>query len=252
MHVKFFEPKQFLSVDQDDPPDDGGGGSDDLDRRIADAANRALTHRLKRGGLKELVEQTVQNAVTEVLPTVLESVTAKGEKDGETPKNGAPGNIKDHPEYQALLKRQEAQEAKFREMEQKQQEAERRRQEAEERSVVESALGASGVAGKRVAQAFVWMRAQGLIGRDSDGNVVYRAERDGYVDELKLADGVKEFLASDDGKDFLPPKDVAGSGSRSRGKAVSATSKNSGPVTDREGHQLLGEILMGGVPGMGE
>jgi hypothetical protein len=43
----------------------------------------------------------------------------------------------------------------------------------------------------------------GNLKENKDGTYTYTAQRDGYVDDLSLADGVKEWLGSDEGKAYV-------------------------------------------------
>jgi hypothetical protein len=66
------------------------------------------------------------------------------------------------------------------------------------------------------------MKESGRIARSADGDVIFKMPREAggekYDDEMPLEAGIREWLETDEGKAFAPPKGVEGSGaSASRG-----------------------------------
>lgn len=81
---------------------------------------------------------------------------------------------------------------------------------AEEKVAMQAALQSAGVANLKGAMAV--LESDGKFGRDENGQIRFFVPKDGYVDELSLEEGLKAWLASDDGKHYLPPTGTVGSG----------------------------------------
>jgi hypothetical protein len=64
--------------------------------------------------------------------------------------------------------------------------------------------------------------------QDKDGSWKYRAQRDGYHEDLEVGAGIKEFLETDEGKAYLPATAGAngGSGARPKGNQAGARQVN--------------------------
>jgi hypothetical protein len=78
---------------------------------------------------------------------------------------------------------------------------------------VSEALSGSGVEGVRVRHALgLLVDAEKRVRWSEDGETVLLRSHDGA--ELELAQGVKEWLATEDGKFYLPARGAAGSGDR--------------------------------------
>lgn len=73
-----------------------------------------------------------------------------------------------------------------------------------------------------VKGAFALLKEDGRIGRDKEGRLVFLTPEGDFVDEEPLEDGVKKWLASDEGKEYAKPRGVGGSGSSDQGKGASA------------------------------
>jgi hypothetical protein len=101
-------------------------------------------------------------------------------------------------------------------------EAQQRKQDALNVSV-RDALIAAGVDPKRVGIAMNHITASGIIKDNEDGHPGF-AFRDGFGEEIKpINEGAKQWLASEEGKFFVPP--VTGSGT---GTGVGGTGGKSG------------------------
>lgn len=105
-------------------------------------------------------------------------------------------------------------------------------QRTEEKARLSAALQEKGVANIRGAAAILYTEDK-RIGRDESGRIVYKAQRDGYEEELSLEAGLDEWLKSAEGKYYAPAVDVRGSG-RTGGKAGKPTSKMSKRELKRE------------------
>jgi hypothetical protein len=70
---------------------------------------------------------------------------------------------------------------------------------------------------KRVRAAVALLHTEDQrIGRSSSGEIIFKVRKGSgaaaYEDELPLEDGVKEWLGTDDGKLYVAPKGVRGTG----------------------------------------
>jgi hypothetical protein len=90
-----------------------------------------------------------------------------------------------------------------------------------------SALAEAGVGTEQQEKALVWLRSRTtkdgkpVLSFNADGNPVWRTDRQGFVDELDVAEGLKGWAATDDGKSFLPPTGAAGTGDSAGGRGGS-------------------------------
>lgn len=88
---------------------------------------------------------------------------------------------------------------------------------SEEQSAIRDALSANGVPAERQRLALLALEADGRVKRDASGKIIYSAPRKGYEDPLDLGDGIKEYLATDEGKQFVPPLGTGGTGTGAGG-----------------------------------
>lgn len=73
-----------------------------------------------------------------------------------------------------------------------------------------------------VKGALALLKSDKRIGRDDEGRVCFLEPKDGYIEKKPVAEGIKGWAASDEGKLYLPPTAAAGSGARpARGPAGS-------------------------------
>lgn len=114
----------------------------------------------------------------------------------------------------------------------------------EETGALQSALTSAGVPGP-LAQAAVNLLHPHLE-RDSEGNIVFVSKETGptgsYDERVSISEGVGRYLKTEDGKHFLPARQVTGSGNR--GGAAPGTTP--GQETD---HEFVGNML--GILGIG-
>ena len=69
------------------------------------------------------------------------------------------------------------------------------------------------------------------IKRTDDGQLTYVAQRNGYTEDLALGDGIKDWLQTDEGKAYLAPKDVGGTGN-APGRVASGAPRPGARPTD--------------------
>lgn len=86
----------------------------------------------------------------------------------------------------------------------------------EEKQAVTTMLGKLGVKPVMVESAFNDLRARGVVVRDADGQIVLKGkdETTGLDTNYALEEGLKGWLKTDLGKEFLPPKQAGGTGER--------------------------------------
>lgn len=98
------------------------------------------------------------------------------------------------------------------------------RETAEQLNAFETAAIAAGVAPERVrgARAVLHLEEK-RIGYTTDGKPGLKFNRKGYDEILPMADGLKEWLSTDEGKAYLPPTGSQGTGG---GKGAPNTTTN--------------------------
>lgn len=88
---------------------------------------------------------------------------------------------------------------------------------SEERTALQSALTAAGITDTRAQRAAIALlyTEEKRVARDADGNIVFRgADKYGEDEEKSIAEGIKDWAASDDAKPFMPAKEVRGTGTK--------------------------------------
>jgi hypothetical protein len=247
---------------------DGGGGANDkpltaegVQGMIAAALkdhgktiNIAVAAHLKRAlegdtfktSIVELVKGSVGDAVKEALEASKEPPAGGDKGGGEKP--GAPAAVS--PEIAKRLEQLEKRAAKA---EQAAQDAEALRQkEATERAIADAkgklgeALTTAGVAPKRLKAAVALLFGEeqrlndekGALRRDEKGALLFRNDEG---EDVPLADGIKGWVKSETGQEFLPPRPVAGSGGNG-GKVPAAGTAQPGDLSG-----LMGIIMSGGT-----
>ena len=245
--ARYLGPRLLASVGEEGGGDGGGGGGgsgDDKDKKPVTAAdvqamidksvgksvNAAVTTHLKRALGGDDFKASLGEVLKSTLPDILKGAKpaggeddpddggdppddkAKGKKGGKGGDDGVPPDVRrrlDQLEKQVKQRDDElAKEKAAREAEKKERET------AEEKSALTKALTDSGLAPKRVkaAVALLYGEEKRVI-RGEKGQLFFKLEdEDGDEVEYSLADGVKRWVASDVGQDFLPAKPVAGSG----------------------------------------
>ena len=207
-------------------------------KSIEGKLNGIVASHIKRGTtqdvLKSFVAQRLEGLLPDVERRLLDSYTASTTKAPEA----ASAEAKKIAEYEAKLKEMnERMEADSRERANEKQ----KRLSLEEKSRLADELRLAGVPDSRVRAAVALVYTEDKrVGRNANGDVVYFVPKDGYTDEVSLSDGVKEWMKSDEGKVFLPPRDASGSGSK--GGTMVNSSGNS-KLSDADKMNLLGTLL---------
>jgi hypothetical protein len=94
-----------------------------------------------------------------------------------------------------------------------------KQQRTEEREALGRALEKAGVPPLVRPGALALLSERGIVSRDADGNIIYRGkDKHGVEETSPLDDGIAAWVTSDEGKGYLPPKDIGGSGDAKPGK----------------------------------
>lgn len=158
----------------------------------------------KLGEMREGFAKTLDEKLSALSPTRARTGD-KGDKGGD-------GDVasKLREEYEARMREVEAQAKSVRE----EAEAERSKaREQQERAALREQLREAGVPDGLLRGAVAALYVEDRrVARDDDGNIVFKAQRAGFVDELDLSKGIAEWLDGEEGKHYRPARAVAGSG----------------------------------------
>lgn len=220
--------------------EDGGGDDAEakLDARINAIVHKALTERDKR--LEAKLTKTMTDALGKNMDELRQILVEappepeKREQDGKT--------VQLPPEVQAQLKKTAADAAEAKKMAEdwkNKAELERtKNQRAEERQQLITLLSG------KVKPALLDMVVDQLhtkhVVRDEEGNAILWKDADGSVVPIK--DGATSWAKSDVGKEFAPPRDARGAGSRG---SDGDTPIKPGQMTV----EALGDIVTGSMAG---
>jgi len=80
------------------------------------------------------------------------------------------------------------------------------------------------------------------VKRDKDGNIVFEFQRDGYKDHKSLAEGVAEWLGTDEGKHYAPAR--VGGGSGATGGQANAQGRSTAGMSKAEQKRAAKRDLM--------
>ena len=144
----------------------------------------------------------------------------------------APAGGQDHQETEAerqaridAAKREDrikGLEARLADAEAKREEEAKARSVQEERQAAADALAAGGVDVPRLKGALALLREDGRIVRNEQGQVCLKLEGKYGPETPLIADGIKAWLETPEGKAYLPPRSAAGSGASARPGASGA------------------------------
>ena len=92
-----------------------------------------------------------------------------------------------------------------------------KQQRTEERTVLGTALEKAGVKPSLRPAAIALLIERGALARDAEGAVIYKSRDAAGAEEIKQVEaGIADWIKSDEGKEYLPPKEAGGSGDKSR------------------------------------
>lgn len=201
----------------------------------ADAAGKMVEQGVKGGiealKLPELIGEAVKKAVPAGGDKGKDNASGDADK-GDKGKNGAADPVV--AKLQEQLEQLQAQNRSADERAKAAEEASRRQKlEAELRN----ALSAGGVAPGLMDATMALLPSRTLsdgkpiLVHENDGSIKMRIQRKGYVDTVAVAEGVKDWLGTDEGKNYLPPSGKQGDGSSS-GSPGGRTGTNQVPMKD--------------------
>lgn len=177
--------------------------------RIQNAAT--VTHNTRMQKIMDAKMEDMSKTFLSTLDQLKETIAGIGEPlDGGDEKKKISDEDAIRAKYEARIaqveKRADAAESRRAEEEQK-------AKVAQERQRLNAALSEAGVDKGRVRAAVALLYTEdNRVGRDADNEITFKMQRDGYVDDLTLEDGIGEWLKSDEGKHFAPPMGARGSG----------------------------------------
>jgi hypothetical protein len=188
--------------------------------RTANAANSSHASRIQKN-----IDKKLQENNEKLLSLIKEMMPPRSEQSADThtqePAQVPNETLKVKAEVAQLKKSLEEERAR---VAQKEEEVKRN----EERARLMDALRSANVSDERLRGAMALLYTEDKrIGRDASGKIVFKIQKDGYEDEVPLADGIAAWAESAEGKHYVTPKAVAGSGMTGgnaprRGERVSA------------------------------
>lgn len=223
----------------------GGTGTTETPPALNDAAKKEISTMIN-GAMKGWGERFEKNFDAKLQPLSglgesLKAIQDKLSTNATPPGDKPPGNTVGDPEAQKVLLKLQSQvetlTQKLTATEAEKAEITARTQRAEERSVLEKALDAAGLKGGALAgAAALLIHERKAISRRDDGSVVWKVRREAagqsYDDYVDVKDGLSEFLKTDEGKGFLPPRDVKGSGNVSAFVPITVPKGQEGRMAD--------------------
>lgn len=201
--------RQQQQPDNDDDDDDGGGAvsfSDAQRDEINKLVNAAVGSQLGRKLGPAL--ETAMSPILEKMQAIAGGKASTGDEGGtgerQGPKGGKVPEGETEREKELRLRVEEL------DRKSKQMDAERKTERDNARNAKRDAtlreeLTKNGVDPMRMKGALAVLRESTIVDEKS-GDVIYKAQREGYVDDLDVAKGVKEWADSDEGKAYRTTK----------------------------------------------
>jgi len=234
-----------------------GGFDENMRNEMTKMVNQVVSSQFKRGFVQEMIGSAVKDSIASALKAQMPSASATGAKnlspDPES-KSSAPSNGTGDrhaagapEEFTARLADYDRRVKQLQEqLAQQQESAKSEKQNAlrsEERSRLEHELRSNGIPDERLRGAVALLYTEdSRVSRDSDGNILFTVQRDGYTDDLPLSKGVSEWVNGPEGKIYLPPKDVGGSGTKTNRPQRGVKGKETRmEMMARLGSQLMNE-----------
>jgi hypothetical protein len=208
---------------------DGGGDEKPLSRKeVEELVGKSIgTHINSRGFQEKLRKGLASSDDIQSLRKLLEdSAAARGgsgendeehEEPGKVGGNGNGGSKgMDVETKRALAKLQHDNEdlqKMLKAMSDDKKATEQKQLESEERAAIKDGLNGKVKASLLPAAVALLYGERKVIGRNKDGGVVFKMkDRDNFDVEATIEDGIKAWLETAEGKEYLPPADVGGSG----------------------------------------
>lgn len=193
-------------------------------KKITELTTGIVTEALKANGAEtaKVIDASIGKAIKGLeIDKKLEGLKTEtdkkleGIKPADPPKDppkDSPGDIENSP---ALKKLQAEQEKLLKQLEaqtKRAEEAETKRRQDLLQSTVRDALIAQGADPKRVAIAMSHLSSSGAIKLNDKGEPVFTFAEKWGPEDVAAVDGAKKWLATDEGKFFLPPSGKQGTG----------------------------------------
>jgi hypothetical protein len=213
-----------MADSQGNVPPEGTQGDPNTPKVVTeDQLNRAITARLTA------FAKAQEKSMTEFSASLMGKLEELVKTSAPVPPAGDPKPPGDSPELKGALKRLAELEQTNKQI-QAERDAERgRARDAHLRQQLSDALVKHGVDATRVRHAVgILIDSEKRVRFDDDGeSVVFKDPTDNQ--DVDLLTGVRSWVKSDDGKFYLPPRGVNGSGDRGAGKALQ-TKQQTGPI----------------------
>lgn len=210
---------------------EGGGGGSVFTPEQQKALNAAISGHMQRLEKKIPTAESLTGSFSTLLEEKLKGFAAggagsgaggqggQGGSGGGSGQGGAGGAAVLPPEVQQQIAKQNSEIEKLR----KEREEERKLREAnedkirknEERTELATALRNNGVMDAMIKPLVAHLHGErAIVKRNEEGGLVMTVKRDWGEEDVPLAQGIAEWAKTDEGKSYLPPKDVGGSGAR--------------------------------------
>lgn len=236
----------------------GGGGTppaalsaDDIKKMVGEQVNGAVIGLLKKGAFKDQMAEVVKASVTETVTTAIKDMMPELIKSIAPPTTTPPGDGKPGgelpPEVKAALAKAESEQKALREMVTTEQDKRKALEETskknEERNTIVASLRKMNVSEAHIKSLAPYLHNEsGRITRDAEGNVVMSMTREWGTEVVPVEAGIGEWLTkTDEGKAYLPPAGVEGSGVGATGGIPRPGTK----LTESQSNQALGAAIMG-------
>jgi hypothetical protein len=215
-------------------PPAAGANDDDDDTEIPTATrdliittvNQALSAQLGRK-----LPTMINDAIAPAIAAVMEPITAQisqlgkslgggaqqGAQNGQQQggqQGGAAGGGQANPEVAELRDSVAKLQAQLKERDERTAKAENEARTTARDSLLMTGLGKLGVDKNRMRGAAAVLKE--TLVQDKAGNWMYRAQRDGYTEDLALDAGLGEWAATDEGKSYLAPTQAVNGGGGTR------------------------------------
>lgn len=188
----------------------------------------AMTAREKRmlSTIEKLLADKLSNAVAPIQEKLATPAEPKSEIDAK---------------FEMMQKKIEAAERRYDEERKAREEERKARMRDEERVALADALRSGGLDDKRLrgAAALLYSEERRVVRDPETGSIKFRQEKDGYEELVDLGKGIAEWLKTEDGKAYLPPRQTAGSGA----SAVGGRPRNGGVSKVEQAKELLMELV---------
>ena len=190
---------------------DNSDGNDSPKYVTTEQLNSAISGHMKR------LEGRLGTTIGEAIATQMKAFAPK--KDDDVPSDPqadpAPDGGKVDPQITSLKRQLSTLNNRLQKSEDARADEATQRRQLGLRSAVMKSLGESGLSGPHLKAASAVLYQDGKVHVTDDGSHLFK-DQEGL--DVPLADGVRDWVASDDARLFLPPKDVRGSGDRGSDK----------------------------------